>query len=77
MWEEYGYDYSNFWWYKSIKDDIPYHILKRKRIHNLKYYQLVTKKDTLINSTFILKNNVNINRIGVTKELKDILCIKL
>lgn len=57
-------------------ENFPYHVLKRKRIHNLQHYELIEKGKNLRESTFKFKNDVNI-KTGVFKEQKDIVCIKI
>lgn len=56
---------------------VPYHLLKRKRIHNLENYELVRRAATLQESTFKLKEDVGICKRGVCKEIKDITCIRI
>ena len=74
MFESFGYNYYDFHY---ENEPVKYKLLKKKRIHNLKYYDLVEKADTLMDSTFKLKEDAMIYKVGVTKELKDILCIKI
>nr|QBK87262.1 MAG: hypothetical protein LCMAC201_01640 [Marseillevirus LCMAC201] len=73
--EKLGYNYSYF--HDDEKGPFKYRLLKRKRIHNLIYYDLVEKGNTLMDSTFVLKRDARIYKLGVTTESKDITCIKI
>ena len=85
MWEVFGYKYARIHdRICSCKNKLvctcnryyPYYFLKRHRVHNLKYYDLVEKKNSLYESIFV-RNNVSTYKKGVTKERKDISCIKI
>ena len=78
MFEPLGYTYS------SIHNDVRYknkpltfRFLKTKKIHNLEYYDLVEKKDTIYDSTFKLKPGALIYKKGASTEIMDLTCIKI
>jgi hypothetical protein len=78
MYEKLGYNYWNIHNDPIYKDKpLEYWFLKRKRIHNLKYYDLVNKGNTIYDSTFILKKDITNYKCGATTELMDIDCIKI
>lgn len=71
-----GFEYDNF--HDEHPGEVfPYSLLKRKRIHNLDYYEVVEKGPTPETSTFRLKPDAQIYKRGVTKEWKDIECIRI
>lgn len=74
--DSFGYAYYDFHRDKP-KNVFPYYLLKRKRLHNLEHYELIDKGKTLQDSSFKLKEDANIYKKGVTKEDKDIICIKI
>ena len=89
QWESFGYEYWDFyddntnWKDKNEIKTFKYSLLKKKRIHNLKYYNLVERAPTLRNSLFKFKTYEELTELGgiykkgVTKESKDIECIKI
>ena len=54
-----------------------YRLLKQKRIHNLEYYDLVSKGPTFYDHTYILKQDFVLYKAGVTSEFHDAICIKI
>lgn len=73
--DDFGYNYYNF--HDDHRGEIfSYNVLKRKRIHNLEHYEVVHKGRTPQESTFKLREDVNI-KTGVFKERKDLICIKV
>lgn len=70
-----GYNYQNAW--DNYNDPLTYSFLKRKRIHNLDYYDCIERAKTIWDSKFVPKADANIYKKGVTKENKDIHCIKV
>lgn len=75
QWEEMGYNYYHIW--NDYDKPFSYSFLKRKRIHNLDYYDCIEKGKTIWDSKFVPKSDAKIYKKGVTKELKDIHCIKV
>jgi len=74
--DSFGYAYFNFHNNHSGQV-IKYSTLKKYRIHDLDCYDLIKKEKTLSDSTFKLKPDVHIYKNGVTKERKDIQCIRI
>lgn len=74
--ENFGYDYSHVQ-DKFKTEPIPYHILKKHRVHNLEYYDLVELKPQFWNNLYKFKEDVYIGKKGCTTEKKDFLCIKI
>jgi hypothetical protein len=78
MYENYGNQYYNIHDDPLYKDKpLEYRFLKRKRIHNLKYYDLYEKGTNKYNTKYILKKDISIFKLGATNELRDIDCIKI
>lgn len=77
QYEKFGYAYYDF--HDGCMDKVtPYHILKRKRIHNLKYYDVVTRDVRRPwKTTYRLKKDSCVYKEGVTTETKSFLCIKV
>ena len=80
--EGFGYAYYNF--HSDSKEVIfEYSVLRRKKINNLKYYDLVEKGDSLETSKFKLKDfddcdfDVCIFKRDVSVSKKDMSCIKI
>ncbi len=79
VYETFGYTYYDFY------DDNPeyktkplkYSFLKRKRIHNLSYYDLVEKANNIYDSTFVLKPDISLYKKGATKTNISARCIKI
>jgi hypothetical protein len=77
LYEDIGYSYSDVHENPLYSGVLTYEFLKRKRIHNLKYYDLVENSDDIYQRKYELKEGVNLYRIGATYERKDIACIKI
>lgn len=78
QWEGLGYKYYNFHTEKENIDQIfKYSFLKQKRLHNLKYYDLVSDADNVYDRTYKLKKGAMIYKVGPTKDYLDIECIKI
>lgn len=76
--ETFGYGYSHFHDDLQYKNrPLKYSLLKRKRVHNLDYYDLVDKADNIYDSTFKLKNHSVIYKCDKTIDRINIDCIKL
>lgn len=74
--EKFGYDYYDF--NEKHRDAvIPYHEMKKHRVHNLKYYDLVEVKPQYWNNLYKLKDDVLIYKRGVTTDCKDLRCIRI
>ena len=74
--EKSGNDYYNFW-EDHICDEIPYSLLKRKRVHNLKYYDIEEYSNNIYDCTYSFKWNINLEGIGKTSIRMDMCLIKI
>jgi hypothetical protein len=74
--QKFGYAYSNFH-DKRVDEAIPYWELKKHRLHNLEYYDLVETRPQYWNNLYKLKEDVLTSKRGVTSDSKDLLCIKI
>lgn len=70
-----GSSYDNVW--RNYDQPKTYAELKRKRVHNLDYYDCVEKKATLEESLFKPKPGLVLTKKGVTKENKDLWCCRV
>lgn len=76
--ENLGYVYSRIHDNPEYKNKpLKYSFMRTKHIHNLDYYDLVDKADNIYDSTFRLKPNACIYKLGATKEHLDFECIKI
>ena len=78
VFDHFGYTYYNILT-KSEYENKPleYGFMRRKRIHNLKYFDLVCDSEIKSKRTYILKKNALIYKVGATSEIRDISCIKI
>lgn len=66
--------------YSKINDqykEFEYRFLKSKGIHNLKYYNLVHEGKSFYDNRYQIKDTEDIYKLGITKDIVDIECIKL
>jgi hypothetical protein len=77
MYESFGYTYSDIHDNPKYEDKpLRYDFLRRKRIHNMKYYNMVGL-DSEGMKTYMLKQDACVYKKGATKERKDMLCVKI
>lgn len=76
--ESIGYVYTKIHDNPEYKDKpLKYSFMKTKRIHNFDYYDLVHRADNIYDSTFILKSDAKIYKLGATIDYFNIDCIKM
>ena len=75
IFENFGKNYQES--YLDGRGEITYELMKKKRLHNLKYYVLGKKGLTLNDSTFSMKSDAELWGKGITKEIKTIRCINI
>lgn len=76
--ESIGYVYTNIHDNpKYTNKPLKYSFMKSKGIHNLEYYDLVNKANNIYDSTYKLKLDAPIYKLGVTQSFVDIHCIKM
>jgi hypothetical protein len=62
---------------KYTNKPLKYSFMKAKGIHNLEYYDLINRADNIYDSTYKLKPDAPIYKLGATSSIVDIFCIKM
>ena len=75
--EKHGYKYGDYWDKRGGQNPASYVELKKHRIHNLKYYDLVKRGNNFWNHQYVPKDDISLYKLGITVERKDIECINI